>query len=241
VLYTIISIVPREKEQESLKSLHLFGLRVDLFSFKDLDFIPKNAHIITLNFEMLVEAQYDPRFKEIINKADLVIADGSFICFLILVLKGRVVEKIPGIELAERLIENHQKVALLGGKSKVIEVLKKKFQEKIVFSHHGYFEENSSAEEKIIREIKKSSPEIFLVALGSPKQEIFISQTRKSIDNSIEIGVGGAFDIWSGNLKRAPKWMQNFHLEWLFRIIQEPYRLKRLLYNVCRFFYLLLQ
>lgn len=233
--------MPSEKEQELLKSSQLFGLKVDHFSTKDLDSIPKNAHIVTLNFEMLVEAQYDKEFKEIINNADLVIADGSFICFFILVLKGRVIEKIPGIELAEKLIEKHQKVALIGGKSELSEALKKKFGDKIVFYHHGFFEENSAEEEKIIDELKKTSAEIFLLGLGSPKQEKFISRIRKSIDNSMQIGVGGAFDVWSENLKRAPKWMQFLHLEWFFRIIQEPYRLKRLLYNVNRFFRLLLK
>lgn len=233
--------MPSEKEQESLKSSHLFGLRVDHFSLKDLGFIPKNAHIVTLNFEILVDAQYDSELKEIINKADLVIADGSFICFLILVLKGKLIEKIPGIELAEKLIENHKKVALLGGKEDLKIALEEKFQDKELFIHHGFFEENSSEEEKILQEIQKFSPELFLIGLGSPKQEKFISRIGKTVDNSMKIGVGGAFDIWSKNLKRAPKWMRIFHMEWFFRIIQEPYRINRLLYNVNRFIRLLLK
>ena len=238
---TIISTVKGQKEQESLKSSDLLGIRVDHFALNKLSSITKNAHIVTLNFEMFVEAQSDSEFKEIINNADLVIADGVFISFLILILTGKRVKKITGIDLAEKLIEKTNKVALLGAKSSTLELVKKNFSDKIVFAHHGFFEENSIEEEKIIQNLEKSSPELFLVALGSPKQEKFISRNQKTLAGSMKIGVGGAFDIWSKEKKRAPKWMISLHLEWFFRIIQEPYRLKRFFYNVCKFFSLLFQ
>lgn len=237
-LYTI-SIMVGQKIQNQAKSLELFGLKVDDFSLKNLDAIKKNAHIVTLNFEIFVEALSDRELKKIINSADLVIADGVFICFLVLILRGKWIKKVSGIDLAKKLLDNSKTIALLGAESDVIEVLKQKFLNKVVFAHHGFYE-NLFTDEEIFFEIIKSDPEILLVALGSPKQEKLIgkliSQSPKTLDNTIKVGVGGAFDIWSEKLQRAPKWMQNFGFEWLFRIIQEPYRLKRFLYNVYRFF-----
>ena len=88
--------------------------------------------------------------------------------------------------------------------------------------------------------IRLSPLVLFLVLLGCPKQEIVLSRNVKTLASITKIGVGGAFDIWSGELKRAPKFIQNFNLEWLFRIFQEPSRIFRLYSNVHLFvsFYL---
>jgi len=241
VLYTIISIVQVKKELLNLESSDLFGLRVHRFELKDLDYLPANSHIVTLNFEILVNALYDDELKTLINQADLVIADGIFVSLLSFIKNGIFIKKLAGIDLAEFCIKKYSRVAFLGAEKDVISKLEKIFVRKIVFAHHGLFAENSEEETELVKKISISNPELLLVALGSPKQEKFISRNKKTIENTIQIGVGGAFDIWAEKYKRAPKWMQKLGLEWFFRIIQEPYRLKRFLYNVNRFFHLLLK
>jgi N-acetylglucosaminyldiphosphoundecaprenol N-acetyl-beta-D-mannosaminyltransferase len=225
----------------NLESSDLFGIKVHHFGLEDIQDLPNNLHIVTLNFEILVNALYDDELKSLINQADLVIADGIFITLLLLIKKAIFIKKIAGIDLAEYLIQKYSRIAFLGAEEEVISKLEKIFAEKLVFAHHGFFIENSDEENTLVKKISESKPELLLVALGSPKQEKFIFRNRKTIENTMQIGVGGAFDIWASKQKRAPKWMQIFCLEWLFRIIQEPYRLERFLYNVNRFFHLLLK
>ena len=141
--------------------------------------------------------------------------------------------KCIGIDLAKELISRSQRVAFLGSSEKNIQRIEKIFSEKLVFAHHGFFLE--CEEEKIAEEIKNSTPDLLLVALGCPRQEKFLAKHAKTLENTTKIGVGGAFDIWSGKLKRAPKFIQKLNLEWLFRIFQEPFRIFRFFSNVHSF------
>jgi N-acetylglucosaminyldiphosphoundecaprenol N-acetyl-beta-D-mannosaminyltransferase len=232
----------QEKTQPlNLESSDLFGIKVHHCKLEDIQNLPNSLYIVTLNFEILVNALYDDELKTLINQADLVIPDGVFITLLLFVKKAIFIKKIAGIDLAEYLIQKYSQIAFLGAEKDVISKLEKIFTEKMVFAHHGFFEENSEEEKILVEKIAESKPELLLVALGSPRQEKFISRNQKIIENTIKIGVGGAFDIWALKYKRAPKWMRIFCLEWFFRIIQEPYRLSRFLYNVNRFFHLLLK
>ena len=95
---------------------------------------------------------------------------------------------------------------------------------KIVYTHNGFFE---NADE-IYEELKTVSPSLVLVALGSPKQENFISEAKTKLKNGLLIGVGGSFDVWSGEIKRAPIIFQKLGLEWLYRTITQPKRFKRI-------------
>ena len=96
----------------------------------------------------------------------------------------------------------------------------------ITYVRNGYFTES---DEKIIKEeIKAISPKVLLVALGSPKQEMMISELKEVMPNTIFIGVGGSFDVWSGVVQRAPEIYQKLGLEWLYRTIKEPSRFKRI-------------
>lgn len=96
---------------------------------------------------------------------------------------------------------------------------------KIAGTHHGYFDE--AEEEKVVEKIKNSGARFLLVGLGVPKQEIWMGKYRDSLGGVVSIGVGGSFDVLSGKLRRAPIIWQNFGMEWLFRLIQEPWRWKR--------------
>ena len=81
----------------------------------------------------------------------------------------------------------------------------------------------------IIKDIQENSPWAIFVAMGSPRQEIFIEKIKDITDTKIYMGVGGVFDIFAGNLKRAPKWMISMGMEWLYRVYKEPFRIKRLI------------
>lgn len=220
-----------------------FDLYIDSFSMDDIDEIKQGDFIVTLNMEHLQNAQKSVDFASDLKKADWIIADGISIKLLASSLyKGcgfaQKIHKIPGIDLAFELIKRSKRVAFLGSKQKNIDKLEKLFSDKVVFAHHGFFssdDENLDEEEKIIAEIKKSSADLLLVALGSPRQEKFLAKHAKTLASTTKIGVGGAFDIWSGELKRAPRLMQNLNLEWLFRLFQEPFRIFRIINTVHSF------
>jgi N-acetylglucosaminyldiphosphoundecaprenol N-acetyl-beta-D-mannosaminyltransferase len=215
-----------------------FDIYIDSFSFADFDYINQGDFIVTLNMEHLHFMQKSPDFIEDLQKADWIIADSISIVLLAkFIYKGtdfaKNIFKIPGIDLAEKLIERYKKIAFLGSTQQVCNKLQKKFSEKLVFCHHGYFEIDD--EEKILEEIKNSQTEILFVALGCPKQEKFLAKHQKTLENITKIGVGGAFDIWSEEKKRAAKIFRFLNLEWLFRIFQEPFRVFRFFNNVHSF------
>lgn len=148
-------------------------------------------------------------------------------------LKGIKQEQIPGIDFAKELIKKcdilNYPIALVGAKknviNKTIENLKKEFPGlNVVYSHDGYFEND----ETIIKELVLNKPKYILCALGALKQEIFINKCRQQYKNAIYIGIGGSFDVWAGEVKRAPKIFQKLGLEWLYRTIKQPSRIKRI-------------
>jgi N-acetylglucosaminyldiphosphoundecaprenol N-acetyl-beta-D-mannosaminyltransferase len=221
----------------------IFDLYIDSFSFDDIDSIKKGDFIVTLNMDHLRNARKSVDFAEDLKKADWIIADGiSIVCLARILYKGSdfasKIHKIPGIDLANQLISKSKKIAFLGSSQKNIQKLENIFSEKLVFAHHGYFLE--AQEEKIIEEIKNSDADLLLVGMGCPKQETFLARHAKTLATITKIGVGGAFDIWSGELKRAPKFIQILNLEWLFRIFQEPFRIIRIFNNVQTFVLFLL-
>ena len=94
----------------------------------------------------------------------------------------------------------------------------------IVYYHNGYFSDDN----EIYGELKKSSPKLILVALGSPKQEKFIYGAKKILNPALMVGIGGSLDVWSGTVKRAPKIFQKLGIEWLYRTVTQPSRFKRI-------------
>ena len=168
------------------------------------------------------------------KNADLVIPDGVGIK-LALKIYGIAQEQIPGIEFSGRLIEycakNSLPVALIGAKEETLQTACQKLKEKndglnIVYARNGYFKEDD--ERAIVDEMKSKNPKLVLVALGVPKQEIFIKKYKNEFPNTIFVGVGGSFDVWSGVVERAPEIYQKLGLEWLYRTVKEPKRFKRI-------------
>jgi len=207
-----------------------FGCSVDrAFDYMSLD---KVSQVVTINPEMFKEAETNPNFKKIIDEAEIVVPDGIGIK-LALLLRGKNVERIPGIDFARTILRDcaklGKKVAIIGAKEEVIvkavENLKKEIEGlNIVYIHNGYFNDNN----QIYEELKEAQADLVLVALGSPKQEYFIYNAKKVLPPCLMIGIGGSLDVWSGTVKRAPEIYQKLGLEWLYRTICQPERFKRI-------------
>ena len=214
--------------------IRLQGFGIDSFNIDEaVEYIATHfGQIVTINPEMISRGKKDKDFADIINSAELVVPDGTGV-ELGLRFLGRNVKKIPGIELGKALIikfsKEHKKIAFVGAKPKVAELAVKNLQVEIphmdvVYVQDGYFKDESA----VIENLVAASPDLVLVALGSPKQEFFINKVKSKLPNSVMIGLGGSFDVWAGAVKRAPKFYRNIGCEWLYRVISEPKRLKRI-------------
>ncbi len=221
-------------------------LPLDHFDLSDAGLIPRGAFIASLNLENTVLAAENPEFKRIISSADLILADGEAVVMAVNHLRRtrkpfsteskipiKKIHKVAGIDLATKLLELSSRVAILGSTSQVISKLQEKYPEKIVFAHHGFFTLDHS--EEIARQIGAAQAEILLVGMGAPRQEQFIYDYKKYFSLTTALAIGGALDVLAGAHSRAPSWMINLKLEWLFRILQEPFRLKRIFLRVPRF------
>ena len=220
-------------------SVELLGFNIDNYSFEEAVVRAKNmidghkvSQVVTINPEMFQCAEKDADFANIIKEAEMVIPDGVGVK-IALKLAGKKADRIPGIDFAKRLLTEASKsnipTAIIGAKEEVIEKAVDNLQKEIkglniVYYHNGYFD----SDEEIYRELKAKSPKLILVALGSPKQEVFIYNAKKVLNPALMIGIGGSLDVWSGNVKRAPKIFQILGLEWLYRTITQPSRFKRI-------------
>ncbi|MDR9404746.1 MAG: WecB/TagA/CpsF family glycosyltransferase [Halothece sp. Uz-M2-17] len=195
----------------------------------------KGAHVVTLNAEMVMLARKNKELASAIAQADLIIPDGAGVV-LSLNLQGKKQQRFPGIELAGALLERMAKnnpgdILFYGGVPGRAEASARFWQqhcpELTIHSQHGYLSESEQA--TFTQALSQQQPQVILVGLGVPRQELWIAQHRHLCPQAIWIGVGGAFDIWGGAKRRAPAWFQNNNLEWLYRLYQEPSRWRRML------------
>lgn len=230
------------------KTVKLLGFNIDTFDFeaavkyaKDLLESKKGGQIVTINPEMIEFALKNSDFADILNNADIVVPDGVGVK-IGLKIKGINTQRIAGIEYSYRLMEecaqNGFPIALVGAKPNILEKACEKLKSdienfNIVYAQDGYFQDG----EKILNELTQSGPQLVLVALGSPRQEEFIKEARKLLPEALMIGVGGSFDVWSGEVQRAPLIYQKLGLEWLYRTVKEPWRLKRIFPTLPRFLF----
>ena len=197
----------------------------------------EKVNIISGNPEVLFNGLNNPILKENFNdKNSIIIPDGVGTVIASKLLKNPVKEKIAGIDVVrEVLIKANlegRPIYLLGAKEEIlkkcVENIKAEFPNlKISGFHNGFFDLNNC--DDIVEDINKCNPWAIFVAMGSPRQEIFIEKIINSSNIHIFMGVGGVFDILAGELKRAPKWMISLGLEWLYRVLKEPFRIKRLI------------
>ncbi|WP_160725741.1 WecB/TagA/CpsF family glycosyltransferase [Bacillus sp. USDA818B3_A] len=196
----------------------------------------QKTFIVTANPEIVTYAQSNASYERIIKKSDYVIPDGIGIVFASKILGKPLQERLAGFDLMEKLLklanENHYSVYLLGTKPHVIDLtalnIKRKYGNiNIVGYHHGYFK-SEQAQEDIINVIKKRKPDLVFVGLGFPKQEKWIAQNLHEFEKGIFMGIGGCLNVWAGVDKRAPKFWRTLNLEWLYRLIRQPSRSKRM-------------
>ncbi len=216
------------------KTVKLQGFNVDTFDFETaVEYADSiSGQVVTINPEMINNARKNSDFAEIINCAELVIPDGIGVEIGLKIL-GSNVRRIAGIEFAHKMLEvcakDGKSAAFVGAKPEIIEKaahnIKKEFDNiNIIYVQDGYFKND----ERVINDLKNLQPRLVLCALGSPKQEEFISKCKKLLPNSLFIGVGGSFDVWSGVVQRAPEIYQKLGLEWLYRTVKDPKRFKRI-------------
>jgi len=196
----------------------------------------QSCWIITLNPELLYRAWSERDLLNLINRADLVTADGVGIVWACRMAGRPVPERVTGIDLMLRLSARAAKegwrVFLLGAAPGVAgeaaSRLKRLYPGLVVAgTHHGYF---SPAEEpSVVELVRQARPDLLFVALGAPKQEYWVVRNRAALGAAVAVGVGGSFDVVAGRMRRAPFWMQRLRLEWLFRLLKEPARWRRML------------
>ena len=184
------------------------------------------VNIISGNPEVLFNGLNNSMLRKSFNdKNSLIIPDGVGTVLASKLIKEPVKEKIAGIDVVKEVLIKADKegksVYFLGAKEEVVvkcvENIKRDYPGlKIAGYHNGFFDLNNCSD--IIKDIQENSPWAIFVAMGSPRQEIFIEKIKDITDTKIYMGVGGVFDIFAGNLKRAPKWMISMGMEWLYRV-----------------------
>ena len=191
----------------------------------------EGTHVVTLNAEISMMTQRDPAIATVIKQADLIIPDGAGVVFH-LKLKGKKQARFPGIELAEAMLaKNNWQVAFFGGAPGVAEQAKEKwlrhYPQLQITTQHGYL--TPEIEQAWQQKLQDLQPQLVFTCLGVPKQEFWIRNNRHLCPHSTWLGLGGSFDVWSGLKQRAPKIWRQLNLEWLYRLVQEPSRWRRML------------
>ena len=194
----------------------------------------ERGYVVTPNAEIVYEAIHDDGFRQLLNDASLVLPDGAGVVLGAKILGTPVKEKVAGIEFGEEvcrlLAKNGGKLYLLGGKPGIAKAAGEKLVEKypgLTFcgAADGYFKD----EQAVVAKINEAKPDVLFVCLGAPKQELFIKNHFDELDVTLMLGLGGSLDGYAGVAQRAPRWMIDLSLEWLYRLLKEPRRLGRMM------------
>ena len=199
--------------------------------------IENNMILVAVNAQKILNAT--PQSREIINR-NLGYPDGVGAIWL---LKKKCLKavKIPGCELWLDLISNYYKTKtfyLVGGTQKIIDQTVKQLQNTFkgiqIFNYRNGYIQNNQENLDLINDIVTKKPDVVFVAMGSPKQELLMEEIQKQ-HKALYQGLGGSFDVYTGNVKRAPKWWINQNLEWAYRLKNQPSRIFRQL-HLLKFF-----
>ena len=194
----------------------------------------KAAYVVTPNAEIAYEALHDGQLREMLNGADLMLPDGAGVVLASKLLRTPVKQKVAGVDFAAGLLgileRNGQSLYLLGGKPGIGELAAQKLLEappqlRIAGIADGYFQD----EAPVVAKINASGADALFVCLGAPKQERFMVQHQQELHVHLMAGLGGSLDAFAGTVQRAPAWMIRLNLEWLYRLIREPKRFRRML------------
>lgn len=194
------------------------------------------SYVVTPNVDHIVRLEHDEEFQDIYKNAELILTDGKPLLWIANRLKTPIKEKVSGSDLFPKVCEmaakKHYKMFFLGAKEGVAATAAKNLQKRFpglevvkTYSPSFGFEKKPEEMKKIIKMMKETKPDILIVGLGCPKQEKFVYKYAKPLGVPISLCLGASIDFEAGNVKRAPKWMQNAGLEWFYRLVKEPKRM----------------
>lgn len=190
--------------------------------------------LIAVNPEKVIKAQGDPALLQRLRGAGLLIPDGIGVVIAARILQRKWMERVPGSELMPAICglaaKKGYKVFLFGASPDVneeaVKVLRSRYPDiQIVGQQHGYLEDGDM--QQLVERINASFADVLFVALGSPKQELWMDRYLGQLNVKVCQGVGGTFDVIAGRVKRAPPFFLKFHMEWLYRLLSNPQRLMR--------------
>lgn len=190
--------------------------------------------VITADANAILIALDDPEFHRLMREAALVTPDGAGLLWAGRYSGQPFPERVSGVDLVWRLTQlSHERgyrLFFLGAAPGVAErarenLLRQFPRAQIVGVHHGYF--SAEQEPEVIAQIRAARPDVLLIAMGMPRQEKWAYRHRQALNTPVMIGVGGSFDVYAGVVKRAPRWLQQSGLEWLWRLIQDPRKIKK--------------
>lgn len=202
----------------------------------------KLSTIYTPNTEIVMEAKKDSALKDILNGGSLVVPDGIGLIYASRIKKKPLKERVAGFDLSIEILDiadkNGYSIYLLGGEEGVAkkageEIAKRYPGAKIAGHHNGYFKgahigkPDHREETSVIEDINNSGADILFVGFGAPRQEFWIEANKKKLSVKLIIGNGGTMDVLAGKAKRAPEIYQKLGLEWFYRLLKDPRRLKR--------------
>jgi len=237
------------------RKITLFNIEIDALTMEQsVNLINKaileNNQVVhnCINANKVVLMEKDEFLRQSLKEADIISADGQAIVWASQLMGSALPERVPGIDLMENLMqmanENGHKAFLFGAKEEIVKTVCNHYNviydgNIVVGYRNGYFSKNEEAE--IVGQINNSGAQMLFVAIPSPQKEYFINKYREKLPNILLLmGVGGSFDVVSGNVKRAPLVFQKLGFEWLYRLYQEPRKMwKRYLIGNIEFVFLL--
>ena len=244
------STVKNSVHDSNIEAINIFKIRVN--PLRRSDFLAiiesgiKNHEQISqfgVNSATINDIVRNEEFRETINRSDLVHIDGMSVVWALRSFGYHIPERVATPDLADDILKmadrEKMSIFLFGASENVLSLCRHKIEMRypgitLAGSRNGYYRPDE--EKEIFDVINKANPDILLLGMSSPKKELFFESYRRDLKVRYILGVGGYFDIVSGHIRRAPRWMQNTGLEWLFRLLQEPRRLwKRYLIGIFQF------
>lgn len=242
LFYIALRIASRPPAEEGVDRVELFDIPLDRTDMPGAlerirRFVEERSPrmVVTSDSSAIVRSRSDEELRRIMQSADLVTADGTGVVWAARVLGLPIWERVSGVDLMQRISElaaaHGYSIFLLGAQPGVAEAAAAKLAERypglrVAGLQHGYY--TPEEEPEVVARIASLRPDILFVAFGIPKQEKWIRRYMEQLQVPVAIGVGGSFDVISGRIRRAPRWMQVAGLEWLYRTVKEPKRIPRL-------------
>jgi N-acetylglucosaminyldiphosphoundecaprenol N-acetyl-beta-D-mannosaminyltransferase len=240
---------------QAAESVRILGVRVDAVTLQTslvriiaMMNEPRLHHVVTINPEFIMEANQNPAFAAVLERADLAVPDGTGL-LVAARLRGAVLgSRVPGVELVQQLAalsaRHGWRVFLLGAAPGVAEAAAAALVRANPALQIGGCYSGSPREDEadaLVGAVAAARSDVLLVAFGSPQQDLWIARHAAGTGARLAIGVGGTFDYLAGRVPRAPRWMRAIGLEWLYRLIQQPQRWRRIVRAVPQFLFAVLR